>query len=104
MPTRSIHITEQDMQRLRQLLVAPNRTTARDQEHLETLWQELDRAIVVSTADAPQDVITMRTRVSVRDLGSGQHGEYTLVYPWEADVASNRISVLAPLGTALLGY
>jgi regulator of nucleoside diphosphate kinase len=104
MPTRSIRITGQDMQRLRHLLGTTTRASARDQEHLETLWEELDRAIVVSAEDAPADVITMRTRVRVRDLESGQRDEYTVVYPWEADVASNRVSVLAPLGTALLGY
>jgi regulator of nucleoside diphosphate kinase len=46
----------------------------------------------------------MRTLVRIRDLESGLQGDYTLVYPWEADVDSNRVSVLAPLGTALLGY
>jgi regulator of nucleoside diphosphate kinase len=46
----------------------------------------------------------MRTHVRIRDLVSGQQADYTLVYPWERDLASNRVSVLAPLGTALLGY
>ncbi|NJO12153.1 MAG: GreA/GreB family elongation factor [Gammaproteobacteria bacterium] len=58
----------------------------------------------MSAQDAPADVITMGARVRVRDLESGQRGEYAVVYPWEADVGSNRVSVLAPLGTALLGY
>ena len=104
MPMRSIHVTGRDMQRLRHLLGTRSGTAVRDQEHLETLWAELDRAIVVSAEDTAPDVITMRSRVRVRDLGSGQRGEYTVVYPWEADIAANRVSVLAPLGTALLGY
>lgn len=104
MPTRSIHVTGQDMQRLRRILSAPGAASTRDQAHLDTLWEELDRAVVVSADEAPPDVITMRTQVRVRDLQSGLHGDYTLVYPWEADVESNRVSVLAPLGTALLGY
>ena len=104
MPTRSIHVTAEDMQRLRNILSARTRTSARDHAHLESLWDELDRAIVVSAEDAPADVVTMRTRVRIRDLGSGQQADYTLVYPWETDLASNRVSVLAPLGTALLGY
>lgn len=104
MPTRSIHITGQDMQRLRHILGALARTSARDHAHLESLWEELDRAIVVSAEEAPPDVVTMRTRVRIRDLESGQQRVYALVYPWEADVDSNRVSVLAPLGTALLGY
>jgi regulator of nucleoside diphosphate kinase len=104
MATRHIHITEGDMLRLRQLLGARARGAALDQEHLESLAQELDRAIVVSEAESPRDVVGMGTRVRVRDLDSGETKDYTIVYPWEADVESNKVSVLAPLGTALLGY
>jgi regulator of nucleoside diphosphate kinase len=46
----------------------------------------------------------MQSRVRVRDLGSGQDTVYTLVFPREADVNAGRLSVLAPIGTALLGY
>jgi regulator of nucleoside diphosphate kinase len=92
------------MQRLRSILSAPSAALVCDQAHLETLRQELDRAVVVSVAETPPDVVTMRTRVRVRDLESGLQADYTLVYPWEADVDSNRVSVLAPIGTALLGY
>ena len=71
MSTRSIHVTGEDLQRLRSILSARARTSARDHAHLESLWDELDRAIVVSAEDAPADVVTMRTRVRIRDLGSG---------------------------------
>lgn len=104
MSARSIHVTGQDMQRLRSILSAPGAASARDQAHLETLREELDRAVVVSVAETPPDIVTMRTQVRIRDLESGLQGDYTLVYPWEADVDSNQVSVLAPLGTALLGY
>ena len=104
MSTRSIHVTADDMQRLRNILHARARTPARDHVHLESLRDELDRAIIVSAEEAPADVVTMRTRVRIRDLESGQQWDHTLVYPWEADPAANRVSVLAPLGTALLGY
>jgi regulator of nucleoside diphosphate kinase len=104
MSARSIHVTGQDMQRLRHILSAPGVASTRDQGHLQTLWEELDRAVVVSAEETPPDVVTMRTLVRIRDLESGLQGDYTLVYPWEADVDSNRVSVLAPLGTALLGY
>jgi regulator of nucleoside diphosphate kinase len=104
MPARSIHVTGQDMQRLRHILSAPGGASTRDQAHLQTLREELDRAVVVSAEETPADVVTMRTLVRIRDLKSGMQGDYTLVYPWEADVDSNRVSVLAPLGTALLGY
>lgn len=104
MSTRLIHITEEDLRRLHHLLGAVGRQPGHDQDHRETLRQEIDRAVVLNAADLPEDVVTMRTRVRVRDLESGQLADYTVVYPWEADIQSNRISVLAPLGTALLGY
>jgi regulator of nucleoside diphosphate kinase len=104
MPARSIHVTGQDMQRLRHILSAPGGASTRDHAHLQTLREELDRAVVVSAEQTPPDVVTMRTLVRIRDLESGLQGDYTLVYPWEADLDSNRVSVLAPLGTALLGY
>lgn len=52
----------------------------------------------------PADVITLHTRVQVLDLASGERTEYVLVLPADSDIARRRISVLAPLGTALLGY
>jgi len=49
-------------------------------------------------------VVTLHAAVRVRDLESGERQELTLVSPREADVSAGRISVLAPLGTALIGY
>jgi regulator of nucleoside diphosphate kinase len=49
-------------------------------------------------------VITIHTRLQVLDLVSGERRELTLVLPHESDASAGRISVLAPLGTALLGY
>ena len=52
----------------------------------------------------PEDVVTMNSTVRVRDLETGEVDTYTLVYPHEADIEENKLSVLAPVGTALLGY
>jgi regulator of nucleoside diphosphate kinase len=104
MTTRQIYITENDMRRLRHLLSTLARTPERDHAHLESLEAELDRATVLDAAELPAGVVGMRTRVRVRDIDSGERRDYTLVYPAEADVNSHRLSVLAPLGTALLGF
>lgn len=104
MSTRLIHITGPDMLRLRQLLAVAADGPELDRAHLEMLRQELDWAVVVNAEETPADVITMGTLVRVRDVGTGQCHEYTLVYPWEADLALGRVSVLAPLGTALIGH
>jgi len=52
----------------------------------------------------PPDVITMNSKVRVRDMQTREESEYTLVFPHAADIKQGKISVLAPIGTALLGY
>jgi regulator of nucleoside diphosphate kinase len=69
----------------------------------EKLEAELDRADVLHAADVPNDVVTMHSRVRYLDETTGERRSVTLVYPHETDVASGRISVLAPVGSALLG-
>lgn len=73
--------------------------------HVQHLKQEVDKAKVLDNPKkTPANVITMRTRVNLVDKDSGKSAEYTLVYPNESDPMERRISVLAPLGTAMLGY
>ena len=69
----------------------------------EQLQAELDRADVLPAADVPDDVVTMHARVLYVDETTGERRGVTLVYPHEADVSRGRISVLAPVGLALLG-
>ena len=104
MKTKNIVITEADYGRLQRLVESPGRCWKRDSEHLESLQQELERAIVVTAGKMPRDVVTMNSRVRVKDLNSGREATYQIVFPSAADVTENRISVLAPIGTALLGY
>ena len=81
------------------------RSNARlDAEHLDDLSAELDRALVLDPSELAPTVVTMYARVRVLDLASGRRQELTLVSPGEADVSGGLISVLAPVGTALLGY
>jgi len=103
MQDRHIVITKPDAASLRGLLAARMRA-ARDQDHLEELGAELERALIAERDEVPGDLITMRTRVRVLDLESLERRELVLVFPSESDPAAGRISVLAPLGTALLGY
>lgn len=68
------------------------------------LAQELDRAEIVRSSDIPADTVTMHSHVLVRDLDTGRESTYTLVFPSGADIAKGKISILAPIATALLGY
>jgi regulator of nucleoside diphosphate kinase len=103
MRDRPIFITKIDAAKLRGLLAA-FAAAQRDQGHLDELALELERAYVVEGSDLPSDVVTMHARVQVADLSTGERQELELVFPGQADVSARRVSVLAPIGTALLGY
>lgn len=71
---------------------------------LNALECDLAHAEIVAPNDVPADVSTMNTRVELRDLDNGNRIRFTFVSPAEADIAQGKISVLSPLGTAMLGY
>jgi regulator of nucleoside diphosphate kinase len=101
---RNIVVAEADARRLRGLLASHADSALRDATHLSELESELERALLLSRDAIPADVVVMNSCVQVRDLASGKVHDYTLVYPAESNPSTGRISVLAPLGTALLGY
>ncbi len=72
-------------------------------EAAELLELELDRAELIEATQIPPNVVTMHSRVIFEDVETGQWREAELVYPHEADAERAKISVLAPVGTALLG-
>ena len=99
-----IYITTSDYHRLSGLIeMSRERNGEADREYLDQLEEELGRAELVNPKEIPADVITMRSKVSLKDLKSGQTVMYSLVFPCEANSNEGHISVLAPIGTALLG-
>jgi regulator of nucleoside diphosphate kinase len=85
-------------------MLGSRRAAARDREHFLDLREELEQARIVDVEEIPADVVTLHSEVCVRDNDTGVSAVYTVVLPAEANLASGRVSVLAPLGTALLGY
>ena len=69
----------------------------------EQLEFELERARVAPLAEVPADVVVMNSTLDYEELATGQRRRLQLVYPLQADSNAGRISVLAPLGCALLG-
>lgn len=96
-----ITISERDAARLRHLvqLCAPSNT-----EHIQGLKAELDRARIVPGPELPANVIAMNSTVELEDLDDGEILTCTLVFPESANVAAGKISILAPLGMAMLGF
>ncbi|KMQ49832.1 Regulator of nucleoside diphosphate kinase [Chitinispirillum alkaliphilum] len=103
MKIRNIYITELDMKRLSGLITREG-VTGSEKEYMKKLKSELDRAKVVKPQEIPPDVITMNSKVKLRELDTGDEMVIQLVFPANADVSEDRISVLAPIGTALIGY
>src|SRR5438067_8807606 len=98
-----IVVTEFDQTRLRNLLEGARRWNARDRTHVDHLEAELDRADVVRPVDVPFDVVMMNSEVAVRDMDSNEEMTFAVVFPSDADVNRQRVSVPAPIGTAVLG-
>jgi regulator of nucleoside diphosphate kinase len=99
-----IYITEFDRDRLQKLIVEAQATDYRKSEYLEKLKTEISRAKVVAPQDIPSNVITMNSIVELKDLDTGEKETYTLVFPEDSDPSQGKISVLAPIGTGMLGY
>lgn len=102
--SRAIFITCTDLERLEKLIQTEEEFVPGSKTHLLELKSELKRAVVVEPQTIPADVITMRSQVLLKDLSSSEEMTCTLVYPDEADMLEGKISVLAPIGMAILGY
>jgi regulator of nucleoside diphosphate kinase len=96
-----IVLTATDERRLAQLLEA--KANELDPDALELLEDELQRAKIVDSSEIPDDVVTMNSVVSFEDLETGERSEITLVYPSASSGSESRVSILAPIGGALLG-
>jgi regulator of nucleoside diphosphate kinase len=94
-----IIVASEDRARL-QLLIEQQMGATKVADQLES---ELERARVVSWQELPADVVVMNGELEYEDTASGQRRRLRLVYPADADSSAGKISVLAPLGCALLG-
>ena len=103
MRNRSIMITASDMDRLMRLVQAFQCSLFRDQRQLELLDQKLASADVRSLRRVPRDLIRMNSCIRIFEFDTQRSRQCTLVYPEDANVSKRLISVLAPLGIALLG-
>jgi regulator of nucleoside diphosphate kinase len=96
----SIIVSSRDFDRLEQLLDSP---ALRRLPAAVALMEELKRATVMPPDEIPDGVVTMHSTVECDDELTGEHHRLTLVYPHEANVDSGHVSILSPVGTALLG-
>ena len=104
MSHRQILVTERDRETIEKRIGLITGGVNQDSwESVRHLHDELDGATVICDSQMPEDVVTMNSSVVLLDLDIGSERLCTLVYPGYFSGAPDRVSVLTPLGTALLG-
>lgn len=104
MQFRKIYITKLDLERLEELLAAASEFNYRDRGDLENLHSEIEEGTLVDSKSVPSTVVTMNSRVLLIDVDEKKTMDFTLVFPRDADIDAGRLSVLSPVGTAILGH
>jgi regulator of nucleoside diphosphate kinase len=96
----TIILSAEDYERLSVLARAARK---RMPDLADELASEIGRARVLAKGRCPQDIVCMNSEVEFRDDTTGKVQRVTLVYPAEADISQRKVSVLTPVGTALIG-
>ncbi len=104
MSKHTIEVTDADALRLNELLASLAPNSGPSQSTQNSLRHELDRARIVPAHQIGRRVVTMQSRVLLEDVDTHESVTYTLVQPEHADLEAGLLSVLAPIGTAILGY
>ena len=104
MSKKLIYITDDDMKRLKELIMVAREFGKENEKYLRDLEGELVRGKVVKSQDIRNNIITMNSKIRLRNIDTQEEMIYQLVFPDNADVNQSKISILAPIGTALLGY
>ena len=104
MKARKIYITAYDKTRLEELVTMVDGLCLRIKNDLDALSRELARAEIVDPKSVHPNVVTMNSRVTLQDLDTKEEMTYVLAFPSNANVDMGAVSVLAPVGTAILGY
>lgn len=97
-----IYITKLDKEKLEQIIDEEIFTCVKEEKLFRNLEKELNKAILISPQDLPENIITMDSKAIIQL--DGEEMEISLVYPQDSDWESNKLSIFSPIGTALIGY
>ena len=103
MTKKPVYITEYDVQRLLKLLNGMQ-YCPQERAHLELLIEEMERAVIVPSEKVSEDVVTLNTRMRVKDLDSSEETSIQLVFSNDEDCEHGKNSILTPIGAALIGH
>jgi regulator of nucleoside diphosphate kinase len=100
--SQEIYILNSDKEKLLEIIDKAKFQESRSNANLKTLEAEINKARVIDQDGCSHAFIKMNSKIIM--TVDQDEDEITLVYPEEADVKNNKISVLSPIGTAILGY
>lgn len=100
---QNTRITDRDAARLARVVEDLQRRVSANENGAEALHDTLDSARIVPATEIGSDVVTMNSEVTIEDVKSGGKQVVRLVYPEQANAGEGQISVLSPLGNAILG-
>lgn len=103
MHQHTARVTDFDSRRLQGVIASPHSAHPQDVGSIESLERRLDDAEVIPADRIGPDIVTMNSEVRISDLDKNETMVLRVVFPSAADAAAGRISVLAPLGMAVLG-
>jgi regulator of nucleoside diphosphate kinase len=104
MNSPALYVTDNDLGHLRHIVAEAHWQNPHALDDIERLEAELARRLPVPAEEIPGDVITLNTRVGLLDLETGEAFACTVVLPKDADITQFKISILAPIGLAILGH
>ena len=99
-----IAMTELDAVRLKNLIISCRNDKKTDTKNLQFLLNEIGRAEITKSKQIAPDIVTMNCIIEIYNYQSNKDLTVKLVYPTEADYKTGNVSILSPLGSALLGY
>lgn len=104
MNEKNTYMTEHDINRLEAFLERAKKSYRYDRHVLESLQEEIGKSLVVDSRRIAPDIVTLNSRIRLLDLDANQEMVLTLALPGMANLEEGRISVVSPIGTAILGY
>lgn len=102
--TQELILLKEDVQLLSSYIKGSGQLNLFDKKNADKLKEELNKGTVLNKEEFPTDVIRLNSTVTIQDHRTGKLIELMLVLPEKAAISDGKVSILAPIGTALLGY
>src|SRR5688572_12985912 len=101
---KPVILAKEDFDLLTNYLRSTKQLKVPDRQNMQKLTEEIEKAQIVSKEKLPEGIVRLNSKVKVKDKSSGRIMEFQLVLPEAADIRQNKLSILAPIGTALIGF